>query len=262
MKYSALFFSGFLLCSSFSSESYTFKGTEKVLDIACGSGKSSRDIARIVEKGSVLGIDFTKKVINEAKRKNLQGPSNLSFKLKEMDNWDYNSEFDVVRCDSPHQFIFNQEKLLKNMHALLKKDGHIIVRIPARLPVALESALRAVTTSEKWNDHFLTFHPIFNIYKKSEYTKLLTKNHFSIVNMKTTPSEEIFSSEETFKEFIKGWLPYFEAVPTELKNDFLEDLTKRYLRILPLDKEGKVHFFIEKLEVVAKKQDAVEKMHG
>ncbi|MCH9631254.1 MAG: Trans-aconitate 2-methyltransferase [Chlamydiia bacterium] len=262
MKYAALLFSGILLTSAFSSEAYTFNGTEKVLDIACGCGKSSLEIARIVEKGSVVGIDFTMQVINEAKRKHLQGPSNLSFKLKEMDDWNYSSEFDVVRCDSPHQFIFNQPKLLKSMHSLLKKDGHIIVKIPVRLPVALESALRAVTTSDKWNDHFLTFHPIFNIYKKSEYSQLLSKNHFSIVDMKSAPSEEVFATEENFKEFIKGWLPYFEAIPEELRNDFLNDLTKRYLTILPLDKEGKVHFFLEKLEVVAKKLDAKEKVHG
>lgn len=239
--------------TSFTEEGYSFQGTENVLDIACGSGKNSLEIAKLVRKGAVIGVDFSKTVIEEAKKKHLQGPSNLSFKCKEFAHLDFKNEFDVVTCFSPRQFLFDQPRLLKNMHAVLKAGGKIIVKIPTKLPVAMESALRALTTKEKWSDYFITFHPKWNFYKKEDYKKLLTESLFTVNSMKISPAEEIFPSIQAFKDFIKSWLPYFEAVPKNMEKEFLDELALSYTNILPLDAEGRVHFFVEKLEVVAQK---------
>lgn len=250
---------GAAICMSFSLQAFDFKGNEKVLDIACGPGKNAFEIARKLDEGLVIGIDFSNTIIHEAKRKNLQGPSNLRFKLEDLNNLNYKEEFDVVTCYSPRQFLFDQDKLLISMHHLLKPNGHIHVMIPTKVPVALESALRAITTSEDWSDHFLTFHPTWNLFDQDKYSDLLRKHQFSIIETHSVPSEEIFASKEAFIEFIKGWLPYYEALADDLQQSFIEQLTDKYLSIMPLDSEGKVHFFVEKLEVVAKKNQPEEK---
>ena len=40
-----------------------FKGNEKVLDVGCGDGKLSAEMARNVPEGSVLGIDLSEEMV-------------------------------------------------------------------------------------------------------------------------------------------------------------------------------------------------------
>jgi len=53
---------------------------DNVLDIGCGNGKSSRDIARIASTGSVLGVDLSPQMLEIAReRAGKEGLSNVSF---------------------------------------------------------------------------------------------------------------------------------------------------------------------------------------
>ena len=54
--------------------------TDRVLDIGCGTGKSSRDAARRARRGSVLGVDLSSRMLEEARRRSkLQGLTNVQF---------------------------------------------------------------------------------------------------------------------------------------------------------------------------------------
>lgn len=43
---------------------------DRVLDIGCGTGKSSRDAARRARSGSVLGVDLSARMLDDARRRN------------------------------------------------------------------------------------------------------------------------------------------------------------------------------------------------
>lgn len=243
-----------LLCSSQDMNSqYSFKGNEKVLDIACGEGENALKLAKIVSKGAVIGVDFSMGVIESAKKKHLQAPSHLSFKYKEFGEMNFPDKFDLVTCLSAKQFIFDQSELLKQIYPLLKSKGHLLVKIPSKRPVALDSAIKALITSEKWEDYFITFYPKSNLYKKEDYKHLLEKMHFETLELKTTPVDEIFASVDQFKDYILPWLPYVNVVPVELREEFMKEFMEKYLKIFPMDAEGRVHFLVEKLEILAQK---------
>ena len=192
-------------------------------------------------------------VIDQAKKMHLQAPSHLSFKYKEMKEMNFPDKFDLVTCFSAKQFMYDQSELLKQIHPLLKPKGHLLVKIPSRVPVALDSAIKALITSEKWEDYFITFYPKSNLYKKEDYKSLLEKMHFETLKVKMIPTDETFASVEQFQEYIVSWLPYLEAVPKELQEEFMKEFMQKYLKIFPVDAEGKVHFLVEKLEILAQK---------
>lgn len=232
---------------------YGLKGNEKVLEIACGEGESALDIAKVVRRGSVVAVDFSMSVIEKAKKKHLQSPSHLSFKYKPWDSLSFEDRFDLVRLVQPKGFALNQADFLKKVHGLLKSEGLVAIEIAMRLPVALQSVIKASITSEKWTDRFMTFHHSWPSYEKEEYKKILEKMEYKAITMKTASGEEVFSSLEDFQEFLLVLLPHFNQIEEEEKKLFLEDLTQRYLKIFPLDKEGRVHMMVEKLEVLAQK---------
>lgn len=45
------------------------EATDRVLDIGCGTGKSSRDAARRAKEGSVLGVDLSSRMLEDARRR-------------------------------------------------------------------------------------------------------------------------------------------------------------------------------------------------
>lgn len=54
--------------------------TDHVLDIGCGTGKSSRDAARRARNGSVLGVDLSSRMLDEAtQRTEREGLTNVQF---------------------------------------------------------------------------------------------------------------------------------------------------------------------------------------
>src|SRR5690349_1173573 len=54
--------------------------TDKVLDIGCGTGQSTRDAARLASQGSAHGIDLSKQMVEEARRRATgAGITNASF---------------------------------------------------------------------------------------------------------------------------------------------------------------------------------------
>lgn len=54
--------------------------TDHVLDIGCGTGKSSRDAARRARNGSVLGVDLSSRMLDEARqRAEREGLTNVQF---------------------------------------------------------------------------------------------------------------------------------------------------------------------------------------
>lgn len=49
----------------------TIEPTDRVVDIGCGTGKSSRDAARRARNGSVLGVDLSAKMLDDARRRSI-----------------------------------------------------------------------------------------------------------------------------------------------------------------------------------------------
>ncbi len=232
---------------------YTFKGSEKVLDVGCGEGDSSLQIAKIVRKGAVIGVDFSKSVIEKAKSKHLQSPSHLSFRFKDFQDLSFTETFDVVTCYNLNQSLYAPGEFLKKIESLLKPKGFLDLELFYKVPIAVKSTLKALTTEDKWLDYFLAFDPKWNISSEEDYQKILSSYNFSCLETKKSPKEQIFFSEESFDLFLTSWIPYLKALPESLHQSFVKDFIKRYLEIFPKDREGNIHFLAEKLNILAQK---------
>ena len=56
--------------------------TDRVLDIGCGAGQTTRDAARAASSGSVLGVDISEQMLERARRLTLEaGLRNITYEL-------------------------------------------------------------------------------------------------------------------------------------------------------------------------------------
>ena len=101
-----------------------------LLDVGCGPGTLTADLAEHVTPGEVLGIDSASEVVAEARvRAAERGAVNLSFQVADL----YTAElpeasFDVVHAHQVLQHVTDPIAALIRMGALAKPDGLIAVR--------------------------------------------------------------------------------------------------------------------------------------
>lgn len=69
------------------------KGTESILDLGCGDGVLTKQLADLVPNGKVLGIDASEGMIKTAKE--LEG-FNLSFTCLNMNEMEFDNDFDII----------------------------------------------------------------------------------------------------------------------------------------------------------------------
>jgi SAM-dependent methyltransferase len=100
---------------------------ERVLDIGCGPGTSSLQIAeRLGPGGSVLGADISSTMVEGAvDRAKAAGASNVSFVVADAQVHKFDTPFDLVFSRFGVMFFGDPPAAFANIHAALKPSGRL-----------------------------------------------------------------------------------------------------------------------------------------
>ncbi len=96
---------------------------DKVLDIGCGSGELTFDLAKKASR--IVGVDFNEKYITKAKKKR-QG-KNIEYILRDVINYNFQETFDVAVLSNVLEHIERREEFLAKIKPLAKK---FLIRVP------------------------------------------------------------------------------------------------------------------------------------
>jgi 2-polyprenyl-3-methyl-5-hydroxy-6-metoxy-1,4-benzoquinol methylase len=106
----------------------------RVLDVGCGDGIITRDIASFFENSEVIGLDANVKSLEIAKSKPYL--KNITYYHTEFISADLSEleklgKFDVVICSEVFEHVENTEKLLDIFDFVLKDEGYISFSTPS-----------------------------------------------------------------------------------------------------------------------------------
>jgi trans-aconitate 2-methyltransferase len=139
------------------------RGDERVLDVGCGNGKVTREIAALVPRGSVVGVDASAKMVEFAKdagagaTENVAGPANLSFEVMDARRLTFRDEFDLVVSFNALHWIAEEEQelALRGIYTALKPDGVAQLRlVPRGARKSLENVIEETAKSTRWGKYF------------------------------------------------------------------------------------------------------------
>ena len=229
-------------------------GSESILDVGCGDGKITAVISRELPDGLILGVDISPSMIRFAKKAfPKEEYCNLDFELMSAEEIDFDNKFDIVVSFTALQWIEDHQLAIRNVKKSLKSNGLFGVTMPMGLPKKLELAVNETIVDERWNGYFIDFDTGWNFVEKSTYQELLEVEGFVAKRAQVVRQEDIFPSLAIFRGFISQWFPYLRPLPSHLKEEFMARVLSRYMDLEPLDELGRLHFKINRLEVVAEK---------
>ncbi len=101
-----------------------------LLDVGCGPGTITIDIARLVAPGEVIGIDGSVDVIETARQAQAEaGQTNVSFTVDDAYALSYADDtFDVVHAHQVLQHVSDPVAVLREMRRVAKPGGIVAVR--------------------------------------------------------------------------------------------------------------------------------------
>lgn len=163
---------------------------EKVIDIGCGSGELTYDIAIHSEPSLIIGVDMNRKSLERAKRYFGNKTSKLKFILGKAPENIPIEHFDVVILSNVLEHQYNRVQFLKEIIKRVKPKK-ILIRVPFlerdwRIPLKRELGVRYFTDPT----HYVEY----------------TLDEFA---------EEIYSAQLKIEKMIVKWGRYGQYAPQE-----------------------------------------------
>jgi trans-aconitate methyltransferase len=231
-------------------------GNESLLDIGCGDGKVTAEIASYLKDGNVVGIDNSEEMISLAKNKfpSITYP-NLSFIKQDARSLSFCQEFDVVFSNAVLHWVLDHRPVLKGIYQALKPNGWVVVQMGGKGNASqVVEVVNEIMEKDAWKGHFEYFSFPYGFYSPEEYEPWLIEAGFGIVSLELKPKNMVHENKDKFKGWFRTtWLPYLHRIPLKLQENFIDIVTDKFLARYPQDQEGKINTKMQRLEFVATK---------
>ena len=232
------------------------RGDEHILDVGCGDGKITAELAMAVPRGWVIGMDASAEMIGFA-RKTFPASefSNLKFQIADARKIRFRKRFDVVFSNAALHWVDDHEAILRGATSVLKVGGRLVVScggIGNAHDVFL--ALRPEMRLKRWREFFRRMPLPYFFYTPADYEKWLPQSGFSIQRLELTPKDATYAGAAGFATWLRTtWLPFIQRVPEDLREEFIAAVTRRYVAKHPADAAGQIHVRMVRLEIDAVK---------
>ncbi len=230
---------------------FHFKGNEKILDLGSGDGTISYKLADMVPNGSVIGIDNSKGMIDSSKKLER---GNLKFILLDINQINFNYEFDIIFSNATLHWIKDHDLLLRNVNNSLKKDGII------RFNFAGDGncfnfikVIKEVINLKEYKIYFTDFNWPWYMPDIDEYKKLLYNSKFSNFKVWEENKDRFFTDSEEMIKWIEqpSIVPFLERIDNKYKIKFKKIVIDKMIKLIEQD-DGRCFETFRRINVYAK----------
>lgn len=200
------------------------KGDEIILDLGCGDGVLTQQLAERVPKGKVIGIDASINMIQTAKK---CWRSNLEFIHMDINVINFYEKFDVIFSNAALHWVKDHERLLKKAFAALKLGGVILWDFAGKGNCSnFFEVVRCKMNDNEFKEFFCDFEWPWFMPSKSYYEQLVTSIGFSQVDIVEENRDRYFTNADEMIKWIDqpSIIPFITCIPREKKELFRQEI--------------------------------------
>jgi trans-aconitate 2-methyltransferase len=220
------------------------KGTEHVLDVGCGNGKVTAQIAARLPRGNVLGIDPSAEMISFASNQFSATQPNLRFQVADARCLPFHEEFDLLVSFNALHWIPEQSEALRSIRSTMKPGAIAQLRlVPSGNRKSLENVIEETRLSSRWSRYFQNFHDPYLHLTPEQYAALAEQNGLRVLRVHTEDKAWDFKRRSAFEAF--GSVTFIEwtrLLPEAEWPAFVVDVLDRY-RAVAAERPGEENTF-------------------
>jgi trans-aconitate 2-methyltransferase len=205
------------------------QAAKRVLDVGCGNGKVTAEIASGVSQGTVVGVDSSADMIAFAVSHYCAQP-NLRFEVADARRLPFRDEFDLVVSVNALHWIPEQDQALRSIRSAMKSNGVAHFRlVPAGKRKSLENVIEETRRSSRWARYFQRFSDPYLHLTAEEYGALAERAGLHVRRIHTEDKAWDFGSRSAFLAFGSvTFVEWTQFIPEAERLDFVSDVLDRY----------------------------------
>ncbi|MGH7864329.1 MAG: methyltransferase domain-containing protein [Candidatus Binataceae bacterium] len=211
-----------------------FGDTQKILDLGCGSGENTIELARRAPRAAVVGLDSSPAMLDTAAKLHANlGPeirARLSFVLADIRNYGADSEYSLVISNAALQWTGDHRAVLAACLRVLRPGGTLVIQMPANYLETAQRTILAIAREEPWREALAGVNvPSRIVSEPEEYSSMLTELGFDAVDCYYRPFHHPMSCPADIVEWSRATAlrPFLNALAEERHADYLAALTRR-----------------------------------
>lgn len=227
-------------------------GAERILDLGCGDGVLTAQLAALTPQGSVLGIDASHGMI-EIARTNVA--DNLSFAVRDINDLNLENEFDIVFSNATLHWIKDHDALFVNVHRALKPGG--VLKFNFAGDGNCENFFAVVKEAIKlpqFAPYFASFEWPWFMPSLEEYEHIVKRSPFTEASVSGENADRFFADREAMIKWIDqpSLVPFMKLLPEVRKEEFRQFVIERMIQ-KTCQADGRCFETFRRINVVAKK---------
>ena len=208
---------------------------EKIIDLGCGTGEHTVELARRTATGIARGLDSSAAMIERATalRESLSADlkARVAFTLGDLREFAADSEYDVIFSNAALQWVRDHRSVLERCFRALRHGGTLAVQMPANEGETAQMTIRALANEAPWQAALgaIRTPSDLTVRPPDEYRAMLAEIGFVDIDCDyhifrhpmAGPAEVVEWSRAT------ALRRYLAALAADRQQDFITDLTRR-----------------------------------
>ncbi len=227
------------------------KYPERILDIGCGPGNSSKELKNRWIKAEILGLDSSETMISKA----ISDYPGINFVLADATGQlGYLGKFDIIFSNAAVQWMPGIDVLLPNLFSMLIPGGIMAMQIPNPSTMPIQIAVDQASADEKWVNKFNSFHNGLFLHEPGYYFDILNELSDDI-NLWETHYHHIMPDHESIIDWYSstGMKPYLDLLEEDEKEQFRSKVLDIIRQEYPLQRNTNVLFKFRRIFFTAEK---------
>jgi len=211
-------------------ERLELRGDERVIDLGCGTGRLTKELAARLPTGKLMGLDASAQMLNEARIHLADCVPRVRFVRASLPPIPFSEWADVVFSTATFHWVRDHAALFANVLRALRPGGVLHAQCGGERNLEIARApAREVMSLARFAKWFSNWQPIWEFAGADETARRLEAAGFVDIAATLEPAPIVFEDEGAYRAFVSTvvFRLHLGALPEELRGPFLDEIVTR-----------------------------------